>query len=289
MDDAFSGLTFTPTTSASVSKPQEQSKPNPFAALDKPFSQRSTVASPQLTSSISGGGGGGFFDTSSKSVVTPAAVSKPPIKSSQISSSNHVSSGFRNADLGASSTKSPTVSKSSPSSNLNDLFDFSEAPPKEPAPQISAAPILNTNSAFNLSAPSPALQAPQKAAPSTVSNNTLSGFSTADPWASNDAWASPEPSNEAANKAKTVGKSQSITTTSDFSSWGGASSSASGLTSSGSGIQGPPKIAADEDFGGWNSAVPVAPVAAKPSAPSTTKPTGHFGGGSEDLFSNVWE
>lgn len=288
MDDAFSGLTFTPTTSASVSKQQEQSKPNPFAALDKPFSQRSTVASPQLTSSISGGGGG-FFDTSSKPAVTPAAVSKPPIKSSQTPSSNYVSSGLRSADLSASSAKSPTVSKSSPSSNLNDLFDFSEAPTKESAPQNPAAPILNTNSAFNLSAPSPALHAPHKVAPSTFSNNTLSGFSTADPWASNDAWASPEPSNEATNKAKTVGKSPSITTTSDFSSWGGASSSASGLKSSGSGIQGPPKVAADEDFGGWNSAVPVAPVAAKPSVPSTTKPAGNFGSGSEDLFSNVWE
>jgi stromal membrane-associated protein len=46
-----------------------------------------------------------------------------------------------------------------------------------------------------------------------------------------------------------------------------------------------PTVAADEDFGGWASAAPVS----NPN-PSTnnSKPAGGFGG-SDDLFSNVWE
>lgn len=55
----------------------------------------------------------------------------------------------------------------------------------------------------------------------------------------------------------------------------------------------PPKIAPDEDFGGWNSAAPETPAVVQPSPGQSmggAKTTGGgFGGGSEDLFSNVWE
>jgi len=56
--------------------------------------------------------------------------------------------------------------------------------------------------------------------------------------------------------------------------------------SGGFGTTSAPKISADEDFGGWNSAAPVTP-AANPSS-QVKKPAGGFGG-SDDLFSNVWE
>lgn len=46
----------------------------------------------------------------------------------------------------------------------------------------------------------------------------------------------------------------------------------------------PPTIAADEDFGGWASAVPNDTPAAAPK----NKSAGGFAG-SDDLFSNVWE
>ena len=284
LDDAFSGLTFTSTASPPVSKAQEQSKPNPFAALDKPASQRSTLASPQLTSPKSSGGG--FFDTSSKPAIKPVVASKPPNRNPQGPPDNHVSLGF--ADLSAAATKS-SASKPSPGSNLNDLFDFSETPLKETAIKAPTASVSTVNSAFNLSAPNPALHAPQKPT-STNITATFSGFSTADPWGSNDAWASSEASKNTTAKSQAASKSSSANTMVDFSSWSNTSST-SGHKSGGSGIQGPPRIAADEDFGGWNSAVPVSPVVAKPSAPSApvTKPAGSFGGGSEDLFSNVWE
>jgi len=51
-------------------------------------------------------------------------------------------------------------------------------------------------------------------------------------------------------------------------------------------IAGPPKVSADEDFGGWSSAAPVTPGSGS-AAPSTKSATGFAA--SEDLFSNVWE
>lgn len=45
-----------------------------------------------------------------------------------------------------------------------------------------------------------------------------------------------------------------------------------------------PTVAADEDFGGWASAAPVS----HPTSTSTNNKSSGFGG-SDDLFSNVWE
>lgn len=57
------------------------------------------------------------------------------------------------------------------------------------------------------------------------------------------------------------------------------------MTTSGtskSGVQpSPPKIAPDEDFGGWNSAAPETPV-----APTQKSGGGGFGGG--DILENPW-
>lgn len=49
-----------------------------------------------------------------------------------------------------------------------------------------------------------------------------------------------------------------------------------------------PSVAADEDFGGWASAAPVSAGPAAGNGNSSNKPSGGFGG-SDDLFSNVWE
>ena len=81
----------------------------------------------------------------------------------------------------------------------------------------------------------------------------------------------------------------------DFSAWGGtpaaSNTQSSVLGSNFSSMSKPtPKVAPDEDFGGWSSAAPVSPAASNPP-PVQSKPAGGggFGGTSEDLFSNVWE
>jgi stromal membrane-associated protein len=53
-----------------------------------------------------------------------------------------------------------------------------------------------------------------------------------------------------------------------------------------SGNNAPPKVSADEDFGGWSSAAPISPPVG--TAPAPAKPAGGFAA-SEDLFGNVWE
>lgn len=90
-------------------------------------------------------------------------------------------------------------------------------------------------------------------------------------------------------------KPPSITANANDIAWGGSPSSTSGF-GGGGGVQVAPKIAPDEDFGGWNSAAVPAPApaqapvaAAKPSSQVGGRPPGSGYGGSEDLFSNVWE
>lgn len=274
MNDAFSSLSFTSTTSPPPPKAQ-QPAPNPFAAFDKPANQRSTIAAPQITSPHSSGGG--FFDTSPKPAVKPNSVANPPNKPAQAPLS------FGVMDMSSLSTNTSSQPTTATRSNLNDLFDFSN-PPKEEPTQKHAVPSPQTASAFNLSAPTPSSQAPTKPTATSASTNAFSNFSNVDPWGSSDAWATPEPSNDNnAAKTKTT-KKPSITAPNDFSGWGSVPPSISTSTA-----QGPPKIAADEDFGGWNSAAPAPSAMTKPPASSGVKPAGGYGGGSEDLFSNVWE
>ncbi|MCJ1461570.1 hypothetical protein MMC07_000167 [Pseudocyphellaria aurata] len=287
LDDAFSGLTFTSQTSSLPPKPQQQSKPNPFAAFDKPANQRSAVASPQLTSQHIGGGG--FFDTDPKPAGKPSVTPRPPPQNPLVQKSNPVPLDIGSLDFNppktAASTKPPT-------SHLNDLFDFSDpAPTKEPKPTSKFSQASSdVNSAFNLSAPTIPSKAPSKAAPPAPA--AFSNLSTADPWASNDAWATPEPSVSTSSKPKASKPPSIPPNTNDFA-WGGNSSSTSDFGGRG-GVQAAPKIAQDEDFGGWNSAAPPAPVSApvataKQNSQTGVRPPGSGYGGSEDLFSNVWE
>lgn len=177
------------------------------------------------------------------------------------------------------------MSQTKASSGLEDLFDFGNsqtnaAPPK----QTLASPPADNTSAFNLSAPRPQPQSgPQPPAASSIGwgNN-------ADAWGSNDAWSTPDPA--PAQISPTVDKPlppmQTQASPNDFG-WGSSSVASQSIVPSGGGfsqVSSPPKVSADEDFGGWSSAVPVTPAA------SATQPK--TGGGyvaNEDLFSNVWE
>ncbi|KAL9583103.1 MAG: hypothetical protein Q9212_002897 [Teloschistes hypoglaucus] len=279
LGDAFSSLSFGPTSPPSL---QTRPAPNddPFASFSKPSAQRSTYTSPPVKSPPQPSGGS-FFDSGPKKSSQPATASKPPAQTFQSLRTPSASNGLGDFDF--SPTTTPTTKPSTKSAS-NDLFDFSgPLPPQSVMPSKPAAPSINLNSAFNLSAPAPPPQPAAKSAPlAPTSSTTFPGFANDDPWGSNNAWANPEPAT--ATKPKTESKSPAIPTTSDFSSWGNSTTTSN--FGGGNSIKDPPTIAADEDFGGWNSAAPVTPAA---SNPPPTKPSGGGLGGSEDLFSNVWQ
>lgn len=283
LDDAFSSLTFASATSHP--QPQPAAKADPFASFSKSSTQLSSFTSPPMKSPppLSGGG---FFDTGTKPAPKPVAASKPPTQSTKPLHTPSASNGLR--DFSFTSNTAPSTSQPAQTAS-NDLFDFSDPLPSQPKVSSSNPPpqSSNFNSAFNLSAPAPLSQPAAKSAPvAPVNSSAFSGYSTDDPWGSNNAWANPEPSTTARPKTET--KSPAITTTNDFSSWGNATATTNPGFGGGGSFKEAPKIAADEDFGGWNSAAPETPAASKPSTQSSAKPSGGFGGG-EDLFSNVWE
>lgn len=299
LDDAFSGLNFNPPASTSTPKPQPQAKTDPFSSFNNAATQRSSVAAPQVTSpSLSGGG---FFDAGPKLASNPAiALKAPQVPQADLTPSTSNDFG----DFSFASAPSPVSAKPAMASASNDLFDFAEpappksAPTKAQAPAPSTAPSVNINSAFNLSAPAaPSQSAPKPAASTqTATNNSFSSFSNSnDAWGSSDAWATPEPSTTTtAPKPKPAAPPQNTTIpmSTDFSAWGGTPNTQSSTFGSdfGNSSKPTPKVAPDEDFGGWSSAAPVSPAATKPP-PVQNKPAGGggFGGASEDLFSNVWE
>ncbi|KAI4270861.1 MAG: hypothetical protein LQ337_006414 [Flavoplaca oasis] len=280
LDDAFSSLSFASTTSPQA---QPVNKADPFASFSKPSTQSSSFTSPPVKSPppLSGGG---FFDPGTKSTMKPANASKHPVQPTRPLQTPGASNGLGDFSF-ASNTIAPDTKQPSNAASSN-LFDFSN-PLTSQAPISSKPPPSNLNSAFNLSAPAPFSQPAAKSAPvAPVSSSAFSGFSNDDPWGSNDAWATPEPA--PASKPKMETGSPTITTTNDFSSWGAPPITTNSRFGANSSFKETPKIAADEDFGGWNSAAPETPAASKPSTQATTKPSGGFGG-SEDLFSNVWE
>lgn len=287
LDDAFSGLNFSSSTSPPSTQTQPQPKADPFASFTKPAPQRSSLTSPPVSSPPppSGGGGGGFFETGTKPATKTSLNSKQPQASPvlQVPSSTNGLGDFSFATSSAPSAKAANTNAS------QDLFGFSDPIPSSQveAPSKPSEPSSNVNSVFNLSAPS---QPPPKSTPLAPVNSTaFSGFSNEDAWGSNDAWASSEPS--AASKPEINDKSKNTPSkSSGFSSWGGPNAS-SGFGSSG-GTRGPPKITPDEDFGGWNTAAPEpsAPATSKPPQPQAhSKPASGGFGTSDDLFSNVWQ
>ena len=281
LSDAFSGLDFSTPKSPPASQPQQKLKADPFAGFSNPVAPRSSVAPPQLTSPPSSGGG--FFDTTPKPASKPATAPKASFSASQ--APNPLS--MPNDDFGdfsfASSPPKPTT-KPVPANASIDLFGTSgqNAPKPTPAPQKHSNPSINLNSAFNLSTPAP--QQPKSTPTASLNtSNSLAGLGDTDAWGSNDAWATPDPPSASAKAPEP--KSQNTSAPSNEFAWGGSSASNGSF-----GAQAPPKITADEDFGGWSSAAPVSPQIQKPAPPSSnsSKPNGGGFGGSDDLFNNVW-
>lgn len=261
MNDAFGGLSFSNNPSPPV---QAQPKANAFSSLGNISNSRSIpsqVASPPTTLS-----GGSFFD--SKPASKPAQAPPPPSRGFSSSS------GFGAFDSAPGISPAP-ISNTNTSSGLGDLFDFSTpAPQAQPTPKV-ASPPTQSSSVFNLSQPAPA---PKSQAPPA-----MSGWGNTDAWGSNDAWST-------AKTSPPVTKSSvPQSSTGDFG-WGSGGSLANQSIVPGGGggfathSQAAPKVSADEDFGGWSSAAPVAPV----SGTAPAKPASGFAA-SEDLFSNVWE
>lgn len=265
MNDAFSSLSFSSTTSPGIQ--QSQPKPNAFSGLGNISSHQKTpsqVSSPPLS-------GGGFFDP--KPVQKPA-VQQPPQPSRGFSSS----SGFGAFDSAPGMSPGPSTNAPAATSAMGDLFDFTPtsqntAPPK----QTVASPTASQSSVFNLSQPAP----PPKSQPAPPAA-TMSGWAN-DAWGSNDAWG-------AAKTSPVMSKPAPAQASSGDFGWGsgGTSLANQSIVPGGGGFStasaAPPKVTADEDFGGWSSAAPVTPGAGTVQP----KPAAGFSGG-EDLFSNVWE
>jgi stromal membrane-associated protein len=143
------------------------------------------------------------------------------------------------------------------------------------------SPQHEMSSAFNLSNPSfqpkPVTASKPQMPAATAAAATMSAM---DPWGGN-AWGAPDPAPApapapAAPAPASMMKIPDTLTPNDIGGGWGAPAPPSKPT---------PTVAADEDFGGWTSA---APVTSGTTTTSSTKPAGGFGG-SDDLFSNVWE
>lgn len=299
LGDAFGSLSMAPSTT--------QSKPAPFSNFSPPaghFKQPSIQKS-----SLSGGS---FFD------MKPAAAPAPPPKPTSPPSyvSHKASNSFGN-DFGDFSSASPAASTKSPplaSSSMGDLFDMAApAPPPKPAPINSAGfstPASNySSSAFNLS--QPAITSVAK--PAAVQSSNFSSMNNMDAWGSSDAWATPDPSPAPAPAKAAPPPPASISASAyksspaapapvmnDFDSgWGDPAPAppakptvtTPGASGGGWGESGAPSTSAntsgagfsvqqDEEFGGWSHASPVA------TTPGPKQ--GGMGGGSDDLFGNVW-
>lgn len=289
LTDAFSGLTIPSTTSPPPSKPAE--KPSPFANLTSFASAKSPPAAPKVSSpTASAGGSVSLFDSLASPTGPP---SKPQSRNDSFSSfgQDFGFPGFASSRPQQQS-KPPQPSKPSKPSPpaptaTDDLFGLSSPLPSTtaaaapPPPAAARSPQEEMKSAFNLnpSPPPPLPKAqPETPAVSTPAVNASMLSSSIDPWGGGNAWSAPdpEPAAPAAPSAASMMKVPATLTANDVGSgWGTAAKPA-------------PTVAADEDFGGWESAAPVSSTAATATATTSPKPAGGFGG-ADDLFSNVWE
>ncbi|KAF9876321.1 stromal membrane-associated protein [Colletotrichum karsti] len=265
MTDAFSNLSFNNTTSP---KPAAA---DPFASLASPVSSKSP---PPSSNAFGGLGGGSFFD--SKPAAPAAAAPQPQTQPSN--------SGFGGFGWSSSPAPAPAPSQPKPaqsaSSGMGDLFDLSSPAPAAAAPSPAPAPAAASSSVFNLSSQpkSPPATNPTAAATSTMSTGN---WSNSDVWGSN-AWGAPDTSAAAAPaKAPEAPKpTGGFGGSADIGGWGASGSFASTpiVPGASGGFSAAPKVAADEEFGGWTSST-------TPAASGSSKPVG----GNDDLFSNVWQ
>ncbi|KAJ6127167.1 Arf GTPase activating protein [Penicillium sp. IBT 18751x] len=280
LTDAFSGLTFPSTTSPPPA--QQAPKPSPFANLTNFGAAKSTPAAPRVTSP-SGSAGGDLFD----SLTSPTlSAHQPQSRNTSISSHNQDFGGFGGFSSPPSQPKPKPPSVSISNTLSNDLFGLSSpsissppAAPVSPPKSIVTSPQHEMSSAFNLSNPSfqskPAAPAKPQMPAASAAAATMSAM---DPWGGN-AWGTPDPAPAPAPAAPAPASMMKIPDTltpNDIGNGWGAPVPPAKST---------PTVAADEDFGGWTSA---APVSSSTTTTSSTKPAGGFGG-SDDLFSNVWE
>ncbi|RFU77131.1 hypothetical protein TARUN_5113 [Trichoderma arundinaceum] len=255
-NDAFGSLNL---ANAAAPKPAPV---DPFANLGS-----RTAAVPQSNSSNAFGGlsGGSFFD------------SKPAQPSHQSKPSN-ASSGF--GGFGAFSTPvaaAPAPAAPKASSAMDDLFDFSTPATTQPTSPPAAQPIaLVSSSVFNLSSPQSKPVAPAPAPAPSSAATALGGasLSGADVWGASE-WSSGPSAAPLAQKSPSLPKPSSTSL-----GWeGGAFANTPIIPGSNGGFNPAPKVAADEEFGGWTSST-------GPTSGTTSK--GGFGA-DEDLFSNVWQ
>lgn len=273
LNDAFAGLSF-----GNVTSPTQKSAPkDAFAGLGSFSSNKST---PQATSSFSSLSGGSFFD---------AKPAKPAVQQ------NKSSDAF--GDWGSPAAAAP-AKPAQPASSSFDLFDLSSpAPAPQPvaSPPAAAAPAPVDSSVFNLSQPKPAQSAPAPAPAASL--NTSVAFGNSDVWG--NAWGEPAaPAVPApAQKSPEISKPSAFGG-SDFG-WGNSGSSfantpivpgQSGFSAQSSFSLAPapaqPKVAADEEFGGWTSST-ATNNNTNTNTTATSKPGAGFG--NDDLFSNVWQ
>ncbi|KAK4128517.1 ArfGap-domain-containing protein [Parathielavia appendiculata] len=255
LNDAFSSLSF-----ASSPSPKRD-PPDAFSSLGAFTSSR---PAPQSSgSAFSALSGGSFFE------------SKPAASTHQQKPSLGNSSGWGSV---ATPTAAHKPAPAPASSALGDLFDFSAPSPPAPVPQPALAPtsvVTTTSSVFNLSANQPKPSHPPAATSTTISNPL--GSLGDDVWGGN-AWAAPDPAPKAAPEPL---KPVSTTTTTASTDMGWASLASKPIVPGASGGF-VPKVAADEEFGGWTSSTTAADTS------SASKPAAGLPG-SEDLFSNVWQ
>jgi stromal membrane-associated protein len=266
-DDAFAGLSFGNTTSPK--SPQKDA----FAGLANMSSNRSP---PQPASAFSNLSGGSFFDSKPAKPAAPQHQQQPSMTTSD-------SFGGWGAPAAPAKPVQPA------SSSFGDLFDISSP---ASAPQVAAAPsppkpsVPVMDSVFNLSQPKPAPVAAPVANPMASMN--ASSFNNSDVWG--NAWG--EPAAPAAPAPKSPEVSKPAFGGNDFG-WGNSGGSfantpivpgqSGGFNTKSNPLSvGPPKVAADEEFGGWTSS-----TGGNTSSAAPTKPTSSIG--NDDLFSNVWE
>ena len=300
LDDAFSSLNFN-TTSSTASPPKQQARTSPFASFGQTTRQKSTPAAAQITSTPLSGGT--FFDTVPKPPPKSVASKPPPPALRKIS---NASDGF-----GEFSTAMNPATASSAATSSNGLLDLSSPPSVSSArPAQPSTVSSNVASVFNLSKPAPpSSYAPVIQSSARPTQSTFSGLSAADAWSTSDPWSTPDGPAVATPRTASVKSpaAASSATQSDFG-WGNTPAPSAGLGNVGNGgfgmssvpgdggfgAQSPPapKIAVEEDFGGWNSAAPETPAVPTLSPPrnATQQIQPSFAAPpSEDLWSNVWQ
>ncbi|OSS47283.1 hypothetical protein B5807_09943 [Epicoccum nigrum] len=251
-----------------LASPQSQTSPtnSAFGGMNDAFSSLSFGAAPAPAPKPSPFAGLDAFSSAKSPSTTSSSSnmfggggnffdSKPKPPPAQNRTTSPQSSGL----AGFSSFSTPAASKPAASNSsmggmggMSDLLDLSM--PSAPGP---AQP--HSSSSFNsppVSSSASAFNLSPKPAQPAVNYGNM------DAWGGNDAWASSTPAAPAtttAHAAAAPAKSPA---------WGG-----------------------DDDFGGWSSATPAAAssTTAAQAKAQASKPAGGFGGGNDDLFSNVWE